>query len=104
VNFIENSYAAIFKKEPIAEDYYHATIKPTIDSYFISIFTKWYDFEKSGKYEVRRADLVMPDKVVFDFRNTFNDKIAVIDTKEELLSLMNFGGHAIISKELMDIN
>jgi len=96
---ISQIYEHTYGQNIESKDYYLASIK-FVDNknIFISIDTHWVG--QHEQHEVRKINHVNPDatRKMFDF---IGYPLAVIRDSDEFFSLLNIGGHVLISEDLM---
>jgi len=90
----------IYNRLPTASNYFQISVKLTKGQPgYLGMFSVWVG--RQGRYEMRAADLVIPEAVYEDFRQRFDQNIAVINDLADLKAFAALGGHALISEEVV---
>lgn len=101
---LSSIYCESYIRKNLNEDilYYLVSVRPVLkNEYYVSLYTRWVGSENN--YEVRKADSIIPTKILDDFK-ILGYPLGLINNEEELTSLLNIGGHALVNKELLKKN
>lgn len=95
-------YTSCLKNPLKGSNYYLISIRNESKDSIIGIFSSWIGFaDEKANLEIRQIDRILPEDVQRDFK-LLNKDLLIINSKEELTSLLKFGGYAIIDKELLE--
>jgi len=104
---VEQTFIMSYSNKLTASDYYLLSSSQKGDDIYISLFSGWEPGDnteflklvKEGK-EYRSLCLVNPEKVIRDFA-LFNQKLSIVNSKEELMCANNIGGASLVSSSIL---
>jgi hypothetical protein len=105
---IQNVYIGSFTNKLSATDYFLLSTKADNKEVLVSFLSMWYnddtiDYELllSQNKEMREISLVEPEKIIKNYKK-MGQNIPVINTREELLSAISIGGHALVGSDIVN--
>jgi hypothetical protein len=98
---LEKIYLSSFENKFTESNYFLISTRKFEGSTYMSFFSHWQTGPHLERQkEMRSISLMDPEKVKDDF-DLLGQKIATVNSKEDLLSLSSIGGHSLISTELI---
>lgn len=104
---VQEIYVDSFNNKLTSTDYFLLSTKSDKKEILVSFLSMWYndntiDYEEllSQNKEMRKISLVEPQKTIKNYKK-LGQNIPVVNIKEELLSAVSVGGHALVSSDVV---